>query len=283
MWAHPPWFGRFLSPGNRGRELAEYARWCNAVEGNTTFYATPSPRTVARWAELAPSDFRFAFKVPRRVTHELRLRGAESVAALRSFLAAIDPLGERIGPVQLQLPPTLGPESLPVLASFVADLPSGYRWVVELRHLGWFDGRAAQVRLDDVLAGAGVGRVVLDARPVHSVAPRTDAAVAERDNKPLLPIATDVVGAAPVVRVIGADDLDVTRAGLRAWIPQLTEWLAAGREPYLFVHQPENRASPALARAIHAEVRELVPALAPLPEPLPVAPATEVTGQDTLF
>ena len=111
MWAHPPWVGRFLSPGNRGRELEEYARWCNAVEGNTTFYAVPSERTVARWAEQAPIDFRFAFKVPRPVTHDLRLRGEDAIRSLGEFLDAIEPLGERIGPVQLQLPPSFGPES----------------------------------------------------------------------------------------------------------------------------------------------------------------------------
>jgi uncharacterized protein YecE (DUF72 family) len=127
MWAHSPWVGRFLSPGNRGRELEEYARWCNAVEGNTTFYAVPSERTIARWAEQAPLAFRFAFKVPRYITHELRLRGEDAIGALSEFLDAIEPLGERIGPVQLQLPPSFGPESAPALRSFVAQLPAGPR------------------------------------------------------------------------------------------------------------------------------------------------------------
>ena len=143
MWAHPPWVGRFLSPGNRGRELEEYARWCNAVEGNTTFYAVPSERTIARWVEQAPIDFRFAFKVPRNVTHELRLRGEDAIRALGEFLDAIEPLGDRIGPVQLQLPPSFGPESAPTLRSFVARLPAGPRWMVELRHPGFFDGGPA--------------------------------------------------------------------------------------------------------------------------------------------
>ncbi len=282
MWAHPPWVGRFLSPGNRGRELAEYARWCNAVEGNTTFYAVPSPRTIDRWAEQAPADFRFAFKVPRHVTHELRLRGDAAVTALHEFLGAIEPLGERVGPVQLQLPPSFGPESAPALRAFVARLPSSYRWMVELRHPAFFDGGRHHRAVDGALAEHGIGRVVLDTRPLYASSPRTDAAVEERRTKPALPIVTDVVGATPIVRVIGADDLESTAAGLRAWTDQLVSWLAGGLEPYVFVHQPENLESPALARTIHAEVAAATD-LEPLPEPLPVAPSSEVTGQDSLF
>lgn len=283
MWAHPPWVGRFLSPGNRGRELAEYARWCNAVEGNTTFYAIPSPRTITRWAEQAPADFRFAFKVPRHITHELRLRGDAAISALHEFLAAVEPLGERIGPVQLQLPPSFGPESTEALRAFVARLPASHRWMVELRHPGFFDGGRHHRTVDDLLAEHGVGRVVLDTRPLYASSPRTDAALEERRTKPALPVVTDVVGVTPIVRVIGADDAEVTMAGLRAWTDRLVGWLADGLEPYLFVHQPENRESPALARAIHAEIAATVGELVHLPEPLPVAPSSEVTGQDSLF
>ena len=283
MWAHPPWIGRFLSPGNRGRELAEYARWCNAVEGNTTFYAVPPERTMAKWADQAPDDFRFAFKVPRHITHELRLRGGDAARSLDTFLTAIEPLGERVGPIQIQLPPSFGPDSCAVLRSFVDRLPASRTWVVELRHPAFFDGGPAHRAVDDVLGEAGVGRVVLDTRPLYALAPQTDAAVDERRTKPRLPVVTDLMGPSPIVRVIGSDDLDGTADGLRTWVPLLVEWIKDGREPYLFVHQPENLESPALARRIHAEVAAIVDGLAPLASPLPVAPASEVTGQDSLF
>jgi uncharacterized protein YecE (DUF72 family) len=283
MWAHPPWVGRFLSPGNRGRELSEYSRWCNAVEGNTTFYAVPPPRIVGRWAEQAPDDFRFAFKLPRHVTHELRLRGDGATQGVVEFLRAIDPLGERVGPVQIQLPPSFGPESTTTLRSFVARLPAERTWVVEFRHPAYFDGGAAHRAVDELLGDAGVGRVVLDTRPLYAAAPRTDAAVEERRTKPRLPVITDPMGSQPIVRVIGADDVDGTLAGLLAWVPDLTRWISEGREPYLFVHQPENLESPALARMIHAEVAAAVDGLVGLPTPLPVAPASEVIGQDSLF
>ncbi len=242
-----------------------------------------STRTIARWVEQAPADFRFAFKVPRHVTHELRLRGDAAVAALGDFLAAIEPLGERIGPVQVQLPPSFGPESLPVLRAFVLRLPSTHTWAVEVRHAAFFDGGPAHRAIDEVLAGAGVGRVVLDTRPLYATSPSSDAAVEERRTKPKLPVVTDLMGAMPIVRVIGADDLDTTADGLRAWTGQLAAWIAEGHQPFLFVHQPENLQSPALARMVHAEVAATIDGLQPLPTPLPVAPASEVVGQDSLF
>lgn len=281
MWALPAWVGTYLSPGNKGHELAEYARRCNAVEGNTTFYALPSERTIARWTELAPDDFRFAFKLPKAITHERRLADAGGLVA--SFLDRLEPLGERIGPVQIQLPPSFGPESAPVLTSFVSTLSSEVRWVIELRHPRFFDSGPAHRAVDEVLADAGVGRVVLDTRPLYSATPRSDAALEERRTKPRLAIHREFVGDAPVIRVIGEDGVDGTLSGLRAWIPQLVEWIKEGREPYLFVHQPENLHSPDLARIIHSEVAAEIDRLDPLPDPLPVAPRSEITGQDSLF
>ena len=285
MWAHGPWVGRFLSPGNKGNELSEYAGWCNAVEGNTTFYAVPAASTIEKWAAQAPDEFRFAFKVPRTVTHDLRLRaGAE--AALAEFLDRIGPLGERIGPVQLQMPPSFGPNDLRALAGFLGRLPATHRWVVELRHPAFFDGGAAHRAVDSILRDAPtgpIGRVVLDTRPLYAESPRSEASVDERRTKPKLPVVTDLMGDEPVVRVIGADPSDRSLAGLTAWVPQLVDWLAEGRRPYVFVHQPENVDSPDLARRLHTAVRERVPDLEPLPDPLPVAPRGETTGQSSLF
>lgn len=281
MWGHKPWVGRYLSPGNGGRELAEYSLWCNAVEGNTTFYAEPNERTVERWVDQAHPDFRFAFKLPRTITHEHRLRAADRL--LSSFLDRIEPLGDRIGPLHVQLAPSFGPESLPALLQFVQTLPTGFDWVVEFRHRAFFGESAIARSVDESFAARGIGRVVLDTRPLYAASPRSEASLDERKNKPKLPIHLEQLGRSPVVRVIGEDGSDGTLDGLRSWVPQIVAWLGEGREPYLFVHQPENLDSPRLARSIHTEVAALVPDLAPLPEPIPVAPRSEIVGQDSLF
>lgn len=273
MWAHRPWVGRFYPAGTRpGTELALYATWCNAVEGNTTFYAQPSAATVARWCEQAPAGFRFAFKLPRTITHDKRLR--DVAVEVRGFLDSVAPLGARVGPIQVQLPGSFGPDSLDALRAFLRRLPAEHRWAVEVRHPAWFEPSPATAALDELCVSRGIGRVVLDTRPLYAAEAASEAAAEERRTKPRLPIRLDAVGPHPIVRVIGQDSPDGTLDGVRAWIPQVADWLGEGREPFVFVHQPENLDSPALARAFHAEVAALVPDLAPLPPP---------AGQPTMF
>jgi len=278
MWAHRPWVGRWFPTSTRtGTELGLYARLCNAVEGNTTFYAEPAATTVARWCEQAPADFRFAFKLPRTVTHDRRLQ--DVAEPVRSFLNAITPLGERVGPVQAQLPPGFGPEGIEVLLRFVHRLPSDWPWAIELRHAGWFDGGDAQRRLDEVLIEREITRVILDTRPLYQAPAASPAAVEERANKPRLPVQIEAAGPHPIVRVIGHDDPDLTMSGLAAWADQVATWIDEKREPYVFAHQPENLDSPALARAFYDLVRKLRPQLEPLSEPLNV----EAPSQSSLF
>lgn len=273
MWAHRPWVGRFYPAGLKaGTELAWYATWCNAVEGNTTFYASPSAATVARWAEQAPAGFRFAFKLPRTITHDKRLRdvGPE----VRGLLDALEPLADRCGPVQVQLPGSFGPESLDALTAFLRRLPPSWRWALELRHPAFFRPSPATAAVDELCRARGIGRVVLDTRPLYASTGTSDAAQEERRTKPRLPIVLDAVGPSPIVRVIGEDSPEGTLAGVAAWTDQVVAWLREGREPHVFVHQPENLDSPALARAFHARVAASVDDLDPLPEP---------AGQSTMF
>lgn len=273
MWAHRPWVGRFYPSGTKpGTELGLYATWCNAVEGNTTFYAEPSADTVRKWLQQSPSDFRFAFKLPRTVTHDKRLAGVAT--EVRSFLDAIEPLDARVGPLQVQLPASFGPDQLDVLLAFLRRLPTERAWALELRHPGFFDHSDSHRRVDELCIERGITRVILDSRPLHAVAAESDAAVEEKQNKPDLPVLAEVAGLHPVVRVIGEDRPSGTLDGLLAWVPQVVSWLEEDREPFVLVHQPDNLDSPALARAFHEAVAAKVSDLAPLPDP---------AGQTSMF
>jgi uncharacterized protein YecE (DUF72 family) len=273
MWAHRPWVGRFYPTGVKpGTELGHYVTWCNAVEGNTTFYAEPPATTVSRWLEQTPDDFRFAFKLPRTITHDKRLR--DVAVEVRSFLDAIEPLGRRIGPIQVQLPGSFGPESLDALLAFMRRLPADHRWAIELRHREFFLETTARAAVDELCLARGIGRVVLDTRPLYAGEATSTAALDERRTKPRLPIVLDAVGEHPIIRVIGEDSPEGSLVGLTVWAEQVAAWLREGREPFVFVHQPENLDSPALARAFHERVTALVPDLAPLPTP---------AGQPTIF
>src|SRR2546421_9031427 len=103
MWTHPAWQGRPLPhPLPSQQRLRSYAGWCNAVEGNTTFYATPTRDTTASWARQTSPDFRFVVKLPRSVTHERRLTDVDQ--EVHGFLDAIEPLGPRVHGLWVQLP-----------------------------------------------------------------------------------------------------------------------------------------------------------------------------------
>jgi uncharacterized protein YecE (DUF72 family) len=273
MWAHKRWPGRHL-PVPKGREslLPAYATWCNAVEGNATFYAPPSETTVAAWAEQAPDGFRFTFKLPRTITHERRLRHADD--ELRAFLELLGPLGPRVGTLSVQLPASFGPPDLGALATFVAGLPTTHRFGVEVRHPSFFDGSPAARALDDVLVRAGVERIGFDTTTLFAAPPTSDAERAAWADKPRLPRRTGALTDHPIVRYLGRDDDDATVAGWQPWIPVVAAWLQEGRSPTFFVHTPDNDDALVLARRFHDAVRRLVPTLDPLSDPVTAQPPT---------
>lgn len=269
MWAHKAWQGRWLPAGLRREEqLPAYASWCTAVEGNTTFYATPAPATVEAWAREAPPAFRFLCKVPQAITHERRLRDAEG--ELRAFLDALAPLGPRAERVSVQLPGGFGPNDLAALDRFLALAPG--RFAVEIRHPAFFEGAAGA--LERVLARHGAEWTTFDTTAFFATPPTSDAEREAWAAKPRLPRRAAAVGPDPVVRYLGRDDVETTAAGWQPWLPVVARWLEEGRTPTFFVHTPDNVDAPDLARRFHGDVHALVPALSPLPTPLDLAPPT---------
>ncbi len=267
MWAHRPWVGRwFPADTPSGSELAAYATWNTTVEGNTTHYASPKPAIVARWAELAPAGFRFCFKVPKAITHEKRLRN--SAVDVDKFLAAIEPLTGRLGPVQLQLPATFGPDDLDVLADVCVNVPRSVEWAVETRHTEFAAGGSHERALNDLLANQGINRVILDSRTLFDGFPQDESEREAWDRKPRLPVRPVATADQPLVRIIGVNDPVQTIAGWGKWVPKIAQWCERGLTPHVFIHTPNNHDSPDLARRFHAEVRSLLPTLDPLPEPL---------------
>ena len=116
--------------------LAFYARRFSTVEINNTFYRMPQASVLTKWAEQVPDGFLFSLKASQRITHRSRLKDAgESVSFF--FQVAVT-LGDRLGPVLVQLPPNLK-KDLPRLAAFLPLLPPGSRAAFEFRHASWFD------------------------------------------------------------------------------------------------------------------------------------------------
>ncbi len=140
------WRGGFYPPDLAPSDyLSWYARTFHTVEIDATWYALPSAHTVRSWASKVPDGFIFSLKVPKVITHDLGLENCR--AELQTFLARLEPLGARRGPLLLQFPYIAkgqdaeeyetGREFLRRLAAFLPLLPAGGQYVVEVRNAKW--------------------------------------------------------------------------------------------------------------------------------------------------
>jgi uncharacterized protein YecE (DUF72 family) len=275
MWANRDWVGTvFPTDTPVGGELAAYARVCNAVEGNTTFYALPAPSTVEKWRKVTPAGFRFMLKLPRTITHDRRLRDVQ--AELSEFTSRFAPLRDRLGPCSVQLPSSFGPEDLGVLVGFLESVPSDLDWAVEVRHAAFHAGGDHERVLNDELHRLGVDRVIFDSRPVFAGPRRTPEEIEAWENKPRLAVRAVATAGQPVVRFIGQTDPAANPGFWGPWVRRVTRWIEDGRRPLVFLHTPDNIASPRLCQQFYDEVAE--PArLTPRP------PAPEVAAPVALF
>jgi len=147
-----------------GSHLERYAFRLSVVEINSTFYRSHRPATFARWAACVPERFRFAIKVPKQLTHEQRLVDATDL--LDRFLSEVSGLGERLGPLLVQLPPSLAFDA-PAATAFFEALRRRFSGpvVCEPRHPGWFT--------EDVgacFADLAIARAAADPAPVPAAA-----------------------------------------------------------------------------------------------------------------
>jgi uncharacterized protein YecE (DUF72 family) len=125
-------YPRFIRPSDR---LAFYAEHFDTVELNVTFYRMPAASAFRGWRDAVPDGFVFAVKASRYLTHIRRLADPEEPVAFLMERAA--ELGDRLGPILLQLPPSLEID-LDRLDRTLAAFGSDVRVAVEPRHSSWF-------------------------------------------------------------------------------------------------------------------------------------------------
>ncbi|HEY5921365.1 MAG TPA: DUF72 domain-containing protein [Kofleriaceae bacterium] len=251
-WGMKSWIGRLFPAGTKATDfLPRYAEVFNTVEGNTTFYALPTPDTVARWREQVPDTFRFCFKFPRTITHDKLL--VECAAEVGEFIDRIAPLEHKLGTLMLQLPPRFGPGMLATLATFVDALPSGYCYAVELRHDLFFAGGPEEDDAVALLRERAIDLVMMDARGLHAGNSLAQADV--RARKPNLPVIMRATASRPIVRCVPHEDFEQGRRFVEPWAPQLARWIADGKTPYFFMHAPDDTFAPENAYAFHAMLK----------------------------
>jgi uncharacterized protein YecE (DUF72 family) len=143
---------------SHGTHLQRYASQLLAVEINSSFYRPHRPQTYLRWAQSVPASFRFSVKVPKVITHVQRLQGCERL--LDEFLAQCTALGDSLGCLLVQLPPSLAYDEA-TAAIFFRALRQRYAGpvVLEPRHETWLSA-------DALLIEQRIGRVAADPSPI---------------------------------------------------------------------------------------------------------------------
>ena len=260
QWQHPAWDGR-LPAGNS--PLERYSQVFNAVEGNTSFYATPSARQCEQWRAQVPAGFRFLFKFPRQITHDDLLRGGKE--PVRAFVDRLAPLNGVLGPFLLQLPAAFGPSNLAGLWRFLEALPASLDCTVEVRHRDFFAKGEAEKALNGGLRERQLARVCFDSRALFAASAEDPATRDAQRKKPRLPVHVLPGEAAPVIRYVGHPDLQANRLFLAPWVERVVCWIEAGKQPHVFIHMPDNGDALALAALWHDMLAERLPWLTSLP------------------
>lgn len=220
-FSYSTWKGKFYPASLSGAKmLAYYAQRLNGVELNGSFYRTPPESAMAKWASEVSPDFRFCMKANRGLTYSAE--AFDKVGLARILAERITVLGEKLGPVLLQFPPTRQ-RNIALLDSLLTAL--GRPVAAEFRHESWFQ--------EDVF------RVIRE----HGGA----LVVTDEEKWPRAPL----VALGPIAyfrlrrRYAGAV--------LRAWIDELKAALASHEQLHVyFRHDPR---SPALAQRVLRELR----------------------------
>jgi uncharacterized protein YecE (DUF72 family) len=152
--------GELFPPGDS--HLERYAQVFSCAEINSSFYRSHRQNTWERWARAVPATFRFAVKAPKTITHESELNCTEE--DLKSFLGQAQLLGNSLGPILFQTPPSLVFESEKAnrIFSLLRGMYDG-PVAIEPRHVSWF---AAEV--DQHLSQFEIARVAADPAPTSA-------------------------------------------------------------------------------------------------------------------
>ena len=147
-----------------GTHLQRYAAQFNSVEINSSFYRPHRRQTYERWADSVPDGFRFSVKMPKQITHELRL--ANCAMALDEFFRQCGGLADHLGCVLVQLPPSLVFEAAIVEAFFVA-LRQRFAGavVLEPRHASWVGAEPLLIAYQIAQAAVDPSRICTDGSP----------------------------------------------------------------------------------------------------------------------
>jgi uncharacterized protein YecE (DUF72 family) len=217
------WEG-FYPAGLRSKDyLAFYSRQFRTVEINYSFYHLPRPSTYEKWAAQTPPGFLFSVKLSKFITHIKKLSGIRD--ELGVFLVNASALGAKLGPILVQLPPSLKCD-LDRLNEFLAAAKAAkeagtqqpLRLALEFRHPSWFE----PPEMDNLL------QVLESHRAAFVLAHSKRFPYPESE-----PVTSDFV----YLRFHGPEEMFASLYGrerLKRWAPTMKKWLAQGLDVYAY-------------------------------------------------
>jgi uncharacterized protein YecE (DUF72 family) len=214
-WSYAHWKGRFYPRSiPNGAMLSEYAKSFTTAEVNSSFYRLPASTSIDLWLRATPSEFVFAVKASRYITHMKKLNDPQTSTA--PLLGRIRGLGKKLGPILFQLPPHW-PFDERRLAAFLAALPTEFRYAFEFRDRSWLNDKTLEL-----LAAREAALCIYELEGFVSP----------------LEVTTDLV----YVRLHGPAHAyrgSYDERSLERWAKTLADWLACGREVYCFFDNDE--------------------------------------------
>lgn len=271
MWGYKEWVGsgRLFPPRTPASDFLKlYSQKLGTVEGNTIFYAVPTAETIQRWVRDTPASFRFCPKVTRQISHEGRLDARKDETHI--FTERMRGLGQRLGPMFLQLPPAFAPAQIAQLEAFLEFWPADLQLAVEVRHPDFFR-EPHESTLNTLLHQHQAARVLLDVRPIHQGPAHEQKENQARERKPDLPLHVTLTSTFAFVRYIGHPRMEVNVPFLESWAQYMGQWLNEGRSVYAFCHCPFEEHSPSICTTLYQQVAPIA-SLPPLAWERPAMP-----------
>ena len=262
MWANAQWRGSFFPKSAPALDfLAHYASCFTTVEGNTTFHATPDRARLVDWGASVPQGFKFCFKIPKTISHSGKL--AHQIDAMNAFQNHIPVLGDKLGPMFLQLPPHY--DDLVDLVSLLSATKTSIPLAVELRHADFFKEGAFQRDAFQILRELDIGFVNFVTEHLHRCVFEDQDLKASQAEKPKVPSLWATTNQFAFVRYVGNPNPEQDQDGLSELARHTARWVNQGKTAYIFVHQiPSDRLSPVIARSLSSELANHIESLSPL-------------------
>ncbi|MFT3878379.1 MAG: DUF72 domain-containing protein [Gemmatales bacterium] len=230
-------------------ELAYYSTQFNSIELNATFYRLFPPATFEKWYVTVPKDFRFFPKLEQSISHFKRLNEVKEI--VENNVANMSRLKEKLGMPFLQLRDDFAPKDFDRVVTFVEDWTDEVPLAIEFRHTDWFNDKAVSSKLYQLLEAHGVTNVLVD--------------TAGRRDLMHMRLTTPIA----FVRWVGSNEPQSDRSRLDEWIGRIAKWKKAGLQKlYFFVHQNEEKESPALAAHFIERLNKKIGSVLSIPQVL---------------